>query len=159
MVNNRHKIQNEGTRFSWKKQKEMERLVTGWQIKNYVTPSPKAIKQFIKQFITDLCSTKSNSSTSFWNQIKKCYPTKEEKWISSKVFDVEGTTSSDENSIARGFCTYFTNVAKILQTSLVTLGNTIWRNHINENLMKKIKPENIQFSFEKRSACDLVKTV
>ena len=133
----------------------MERLVTGWHIKNYVTPSPKAIKQFI----TDLCSTKSNSSTSFWNQIKKCYPTKEEKWISSKVFDVEGTTSSDENSIARGFCTYFTNVAKILQTSLVTLGNTIWRNHINENLMKKIKPENIQFSFEKRSACDLVKTV
>ena len=77
----------------------------------------------------------------------------------SKVFDVEGTTSSDENSIATGFCTYFTNVAKILQMSLVTLRNTIWRNHNNENLMKKINPENIQFSFKKISAYDLVITV
>ena len=41
MVNNRHKIQNERTRFSLeKKQKEMERPVTGWHIKNYVTPPP-----------------------------------------------------------------------------------------------------------------------
>ena len=44
-----------------------------------------------------------NSPTLFWNQIKKCYPTKE-KLMPSKVFDVEGTTSYDENSIARGFC-------------------------------------------------------
>ena len=77
----------------------------------------------------------------------------------SKVFDVEGTTSSDENSIARGICTYFTNVAKILQMSLVTLRNTIWRNHNNENLMKNINPENIQFSFKTISAYDLVITV
>ena len=98
-----------------------------------------------------------NTPKQFWNQIKQSYPVKEEKTMTTKIFDINGSATSDKNTIVSGFNTYFTNVGKTLQASLVTLGNTIWQNHEHANLSKKINPKEVQFFFVKVSVLDLLK--
>ena len=77
-----------------------------------------------------------NTPKQFWNQIKQSYPVKEEKTMTTKIFDINGSATSDKNTIVSGFTTYFMKVGKTLQASLVTLGNTIWQNHEHANLSK-----------------------
>ena len=76
--------------------------------------------------------------------------------MTTKIFDINGSATSDKNTIPRGFNTYFTNVGKTLQASLANLGNTIWENHEHANLWKKINPKEAQFSFVKVSVSDLL---
>ena len=77
--------------------------------------------------------------------------------MNTKVFDIKETTTSYKTSIANGFCKYFTNVDKTLQTSRTTLGNTVWRNHDRKNLSKRINYRESQFSFENVSVSNMVK--
>ncbi len=129
-------------------------MTTDWltytKLRNTVTRRSKA------NYNRSLFSENINSPTQFWNQIKKCYPAKEKKLVTSKVFDIDETTTSDKTSIANGFCKYFTNVGKTLQMTLTTLGNTVWENHDHQNLSKRINPKELQFSFEKVSASNMV---
>ncbi len=133
-------------------------MTTDWltykKLRNTVTQD---IRRSKANYNRSLFSENINSPTQFWNQIKKCYPTKEKKLVTSKVFDIDETTTSDKTSIANGFCKYFTNVGKTLQMTLTTLGNTVWENHDHKNLSKRINPKELQFSFEKVSASNMVK--
>ena len=90
-------------------------------------------------------------------KLKSVHPAKEKKLVTSKVFDIDETTMSDKTSIANGFCKYFTNVGKTLQMTLTTLGNTVWKNHDHKNLSKRINLKELQISFEKVSASNMVK--
>ena len=133
-------------------------MTTDWltykKLRNTVTQD---IRRSKANYNRSLFSENINSPTQFWNQIKKCYPAKEKKLVTSKVFDIDETTTSDKTSIANGFCKYFTNAGKTLQMTLTTLGNTVWENHDHQNLSKRINPKELQFSFEKVTASNMVK--
>ncbi|CAB4037008.1 Hypothetical predicted protein [Paramuricea clavata] len=133
-------------------------MTTDWlaykKLRNTVTQD---IRRSKANYNRSLFSENINSPTQFWNQIKKCYPAKEKKLVTSKVFDIDETTTTDKTSIANGFCKYFTNVGKTLQTSLITLGNTVWENHDHKKLSKRINQKELQFTFEKVSASNMVK--
>ncbi len=96
-------------------------MTTDWLIRNTVTQD---IRQRKANYNRSLFSENINSPTQFWNQIKKCYLTKEKKLVTSEVFDIDETTTLDKTSISipNGFCKYFTNVGKTLQMTLTTLG-------------------------------------
>lgn len=79
-----------------------------------------------------------NRPQDFWNQIKRCFPTKNSERSSCNVFKINGKNTSDKQLITNEFCSFFTRVGKILQESLPHLINSIWRNHDHQYLQSRL---------------------
>ena len=60
----------------------------------------------------------------FWNQIRKCYPAEKRKINSCKVFNVSGNLTLETKIIVQGFCAFFMDIGKSLQSSINSIGNT-----------------------------------
>ena len=80
----------------------------------------------------------SDNPTYFWDQIKKVYPVKNSKVNLPKTFTVNGDQCSDKKIIVNGFCEYFTNIGKNLQSRLISLVDPVWRHFDSCELRKKV---------------------
>ena len=85
----------------------------------------------------------------FWNQMKRCFPTKNSKGNSCNVFKINGENTSENKLIANEFCSFFTRVGKILWESLPNLINSTWRNHDRQHLRRRLNPNDCIFKFRK----------
>ena len=124
--------------------------------RNSVTNS---IRQSKANYNRSLFRENSSRPKQFWNQIKKCYPAKEWKINSRKVFNVNGNLTSDTNIIVRGFCTFFTDIGKSLQSSVNSMGNTVWKYHNMSQNKKNLKQAKSVFEFKEVYLQDLLKVL
>ena len=77
--------------------------------RNLVTAS---IRHKKANYNKNLLQEHSNEPKQFWTTIKKCYPTKS-KSNTNPTFIVNGDKLENQ-SIANGFCTFFTNIGSLL---------------------------------------------
>ena len=75
-----------------------------------------------------------NRPKKFWEQIKKCYPTKASKERGSKVFEINGELTSEKKIISNEFCMFFATIGRKLQNTLPALVNQIWKHHEHSTL-------------------------
>ena len=91
-----------------------------------------------------------NKPKQFWEQIKKCYPTKSSKERGSKVFEINGELTSEKKIISNEFCMFFVTIGRKLQNTLPGLMNQIWKHHEHSTLDHTQNPK--QFTHT-RSQC------
>ena len=98
-----------------------------------------------------------NEPKKFWTTIKKCYP-KKSKNNTTPTFIVNGEKLENQ-LIANGFCTFFTNIGSELQKSVITLQNRIWTdyNKVNTALGKNINYKDDRFKFKPVELRDVLK--
>ena len=89
--------------------------------------------------------------------MKKCYPAKERKTNSCKVFNVSGNLTSDTNIIVQGFCTFFTDIGKSSQSSINNIGNTVWKSHNMSQNKQNLEQTKSVFEFKEVYLQDLLK--
>ena len=88
------------------------------RLRNDVTQS---VRQSKANYSRQIFRENINTSRKFWNQIKKCFPTKGTKEAGCKVFHIDGKRTSNVKEVANGFCKFFTNIGKSLQNVLSKL--------------------------------------
>jgi hypothetical protein len=88
----------------------------------------------------------------FWKQIKKCYPTKESSQT-SKSFNIENIVTTDKQSIANTFCSFFTMVGSSLVQSPVV--NLTWKLFNLRKYLCFVNPKNTTFTFTLVSLIDV----
>jgi hypothetical protein len=93
------------------------------RLRNDVT---RSIRQSKADYTRQIFRENINTPRKFWNQIKKCFPTKESRDAGSKVFNVDGKPTSNVNEVANGFCKFFTSIGKRLQDVLPKLTDIAW---------------------------------
>ena len=62
----------------------------------------------------------------FWKCIKNLFPTKPKKEISRTKFIINEKTTSNENVIANGFCSFFQSAVPTLNANSIKLKNFTW---------------------------------
>ncbi|CAB4045697.1 Hypothetical predicted protein, partial [Paramuricea clavata] len=71
----------------------------------------KCIRQHKANYNRSVFRENVNRPKQFWDQIKKCYPTRNKGETPNKLlFDVEGKHISDSYLIANAFCSFFTGI-------------------------------------------------
>ena len=140
-----------------KRQGGVKKKMTGRHIAGQETLS-QILSGKVKPVIIDHSSGKiSLDQNNFWNQIKKCYPAKEQKINFCKVFNVNGSLTSDTNIIVKGFCTFFTDIGKSLQSSINSIGNSVWKYHSTSQNTQNLKQTKSIFEFKEVCLQDLLK--
>ena len=91
----------------------------------------------------------------FWEQIKKCYPTKSSKEGSSKVFEINGELTSEKKIISNKFCMFFATIGRKLQNTLPVLVNQIWKHHEHSTLGHTQNPKKFTFNLKMTSIKDI----
>lgn len=112
----------------------------------------KTVRNSKSTYTRRLFSENLNTPSKFWKHIKKCFPTKEAKGNSNKVFNIDGETTSDKKVIANGFSNFFANVGKNLQDNLLTLSNTVWKHHDHSLFGYNLNPDNCIFKFQRTNS-------
>ena len=122
--------------------------------RNRVTAS---IRHKKANYNKNLLHEHSNEPKKFWTTIKKYYPTKS-KNNTNLTFIVNGE-KLEHQSIANGFCTFFTNIGSELQKSVIALQNRIWTdyNKVNTALGKNINYKDVRFKFKPVELRDVLK--
>ena len=85
------------------------------------------IKRCKSKYHQDILRDSADSPDKFWSAIKKLFPTK----LTSEqgpAFQIKGTKTTDNKSIAESFCDYFTNVAIKLKKKSFLLRDLVWSN-------------------------------
>ena len=85
-----------------------------------------------------------NQPKDFWNEIKKCYPTKDTTGI-QKSFKIDGKLVSDKTSIATAFCTFFAKVGSSLMKSPII--NFTWKTFNQRIYLRNVNKANTVFTF------------
>ena len=96
-----------------------------------------------------------NRPEQFWEQIKKCYPTKSSKERGSKVFEINGELTFEKKTISNEFCMFFATIGRRLQNTLPALVNQIWKHHEHPTLDHKQNPKKSTFNFKMTSTKDI----
>ncbi|XP_057294693.1 uncharacterized protein LOC130623235 [Hydractinia symbiolongicarpus] len=65
-------------------------------------------------------------SKQFWNQIKKCYPSKE-KESPSRSFKINDFIVTDKKRIADNFCPFFSTIGSSLSKKIPSISNSTWK--------------------------------
>ena len=117
----------------WDRYKRQRNLVTR------ITRSAKA--NHIRKTLTD----SQGDPSSFWKNIKSCYPTKKST-ISSKSLLINGELTSNKLSIANAFCSFFTQIATKLMNSFIV--NLTWKTYNFNNYLMNINPTQASFKFK-----------
>ena len=66
------------------------------------------VKRAKKEYVKELLEKSCQDTSSFWNTIKKLYPSN--KPSTPRMFNVDGSPTSDNYVITNAFCSYFSNV-------------------------------------------------
>ncbi len=117
-----------------------------------------SIRQSKANYTRQIFRENINTPRKFWNQIKKCFPTKKSTQsgeASSKVFNIDGKPTSNIKEVANGFCKFFTSVGKKLQDILPKLANIAWMHHDHSNFQCKLNSRNCTFKFQKVSSKEI----
>ena len=85
------------------------------------------IKRCKGKYHQDILRDSADSPDKFWSAIKKLYPTKLPSEQGS-AFQINGTKTTGEKSIAMSFCDYFTNVPIKLKKKSFLLRDLVWSN-------------------------------
>ena len=83
------------------------------RLRNDVT---RSIRQSKANYTRHIFRENMNTRKKFWNQIKKCFPTKGSREAGSKVFNVDGKIMSNVKAVANAFCKFFTGIGKGCRT-------------------------------------------
>ena len=111
------------------------------------------IQRTKKNFIPKELRDTSNKPDKFWNTVKKLYPTKSK---SSKLTTTLGTIDNkkltEKESIADGFCKFFSSAANRLKRTTFPLTEITWRAKLT-----KVSFIRQQFSFKTVSEKEILK--
>ena len=88
-----------------RKTKMLEDIQNYKKQKNLVN---RMVKRAKKEYVKELLEKSSQDTSSFWNTIKKLYPSN--KPSTPRIFNVDGSPTSDNYVITNAFCSYFSNV-------------------------------------------------
>ena len=119
------------------------------RLRNDVT---RSIRQSKANYSRQIFRENINTPRKFWNQIKKCFPTKGTKEAGCKVFNVDGKHTSNVKEVANDFCNFFTNIGKSLQNVVPKLTDIAWMHHDYSNSKRKLNPQNCTFTFQSVSS-------
>ncbi len=125
------------------------------RLRNNVT---RSIRQSKANYTRQIFRENINTPGKFWNQIKKCFPTKkytQSGEASLKVFNIDGKPTSNVKEVANGFCEFFTTVGKKLQDVLPKLTNIAWMHHDHSKFQRKLNSRNCTFKFQKVSSTEI----
>ena len=100
-------------------------------------------------------SLELSNTLEFWDQIKKCYPTKSSKVRGSKVFEINEGLTSEKKTISNEFCMFFATIGRKLQNTLPALANQIWKHHEDSTLDHTQNPKKLTFNFKMTSIQDI----
>ena len=95
-----------------------------------------------------------NQPKDFWNQIRKCYPTKDTGSL-QKSFKIDGKLTSDTTSIANAFCKFFAKVGSSLMTSPII--NFTWKMFNQRKYLHNVNRKNSAFRFSPVYTSDTLK--
>ena len=102
-------------------------------------------------YYRDLLNETSNKLDSFWNVIKKLYPSNRTK-PSPPMFQIGSVITPDPLTISNGFCSYFSTIVTSLKKKIFPLRNCTWFFRVKESA--KI---DCQFKFETVSSQQVCK--
>ena len=109
----------------------------------------KMLRSNIVKYNQNLLNENADNPKRFWEQIKKCFPSKKSTISqSSSVFCENGVKIMDKKEIAERFCSFFTKIAAKLQGYLPVLTSLTWKNNNLKFLKRLINPENTVFKFK-----------
>lgn len=85
----------------------------------------RAVSTYNKKLVSD---SKANSKK-FWSAIKSIYNVKGTSELLNCEYTINGVKTSDNFSIANGFCSFFSTVISSLKQKTFPVTNFIWRKH------------------------------
>ena len=93
--------------------------------RNDVTSLVKKVKN---SYFRDLLRENARKPQKFWSILKAAFPTKEVSKHPSSTFNIEGTHTTDNSTIASKFCEYFSFVARQLKSINNAIKDQVWGN-------------------------------
>lgn len=137
------KFKNTNNEQDWSNYKRLRNIVTN----RIRTAKANNVRKVLRE--------SSNKPRDFWNQIKKCYPSKSSS-SNSKTFNIKDTLVTNKRTIANAFCSFFTQVGSSLMKS-TTFVNLTWKSFNHRKYMSTINPGNSRFSFAPVTIHEIVK--
>ncbi|CAB4011690.1 Hypothetical predicted protein [Paramuricea clavata] len=119
----------------------------------------KCIRQHKANYNRSVFRENVNRPKQFWDQIKKCYPTRNKGETPNKLFDVEGKHISDSYRIANTFCNFFTGIGTSIQQCYVTLTEKHRQFHSYRKLQDLINPHHCVFKFKEVTERDILSII
>ena len=112
------------------------------------------MKKCKNRFHKDLLKENADVPSKFWGAVKKLYPTKKTAPSAGSVFDINGSKTSDNGTIANTLCSYFSNVANLLKSKSFLLRDFTWMKPSENNL---VPPCSEKFTLSEVSEADVYK--
>ena len=106
------------------------------------------------RFHKDLLKENADSPSKFWGTVKKLYPTKKTAPSAGSVFDINGSKTSDNGTIANTLYSYSSNVANLLKSKSFLLRDFTWMKPSENNL---VPPCSEKFTLIEVSEADVYK--
>ncbi|CAB4027123.1 Hypothetical predicted protein [Paramuricea clavata] len=119
----------------------------------------KCIRQHKANYNRSVFRENVNRPKQFWDQIKKCYPTRNKGETPNKLFDVEGKLISDSYLIASAFCNFLIGIGTSIQQCYVTLTEKHWQFHSYQRLQYLINPHHCVFKFKEVTERDILSII
>lgn len=117
--------------------------------KNFVINELKRSKR--SYFQNKLREDRGNPNR-FWKTIKNLFPLKAAPTSISKTFDIDGTSTTDNQAIAEAFCKFFSSIASKLKSQSFLAKNLSWK-----SVWKNTQRDVNEFQFKEVSELSVLK--
>ena len=87
-----------------------------------------------KKYFQEQLQNSAQDPSSFWNTIKKLYPSKNSS--SATTFTINGKLTSDKSDISNTFCTFFSSIIEKMKKQAFVLRNCVWTRQSTTNMSK-----------------------